>query len=189
MVSIDSYEFQPELTLMLDKQTDNFDECVLNLIVLWKVNRYPTISEETIRCLNKIGNRYSGFSLKKEDDKQLARDTIKALLNSKGVKLPMASTILRFRNPLCFQIFDERVCRVIYGQPSKTVIDCFKCKTGKKGITAEIDFYFEKYLAKLTETCASLGIKFDQSDRILWLTDKSINKNINLQGNLKKRAT
>jgi thermostable 8-oxoguanine DNA glycosylase len=81
----------------------------------------------------------------------------------------MASTILRFKNPILFQILDKRVYRIIYGEqfPKTTKIDVL------------IRHYFS-YLKKLQEVCKEKKIPFELSDRILYELDKKINKGINL---------
>ncbi len=99
LVSIDKFNYQSTLTKELDSLSGDFDKIVLNQIVLWKVNRYPLICDSTISVLNKIGDKQSNFSLDNEKDREIASEALKLLLKSKGVKLPMASTILRFKNP------------------------------------------------------------------------------------------
>ena len=82
----------------------------INEIILWKVNRYAAIDTETLKLINQI----------KKEDTQLNTELTCAILlrllgkYQKGVRLAMASTILRFKNPKVYQIIDQRVYRFIY---------------------------------------------------------------------------
>ena len=119
-----------------------------------------------MRRLNKIknDNKY------KEDHKKLLTD----LLLCPGVQLPMASTLLRFRNPSLFQIIDQRVYRLLKGKElslpkhNSAKVRQLKCNA-----------YFD-YLEILKEKCNDLSIPFDQADRILYKADKRINKEVKL---------
>lgn len=177
LVSIDKFEYQGNLTKKLDSLSGDFDEIVLNQIVLWKVNRYPLICDSTISVLNKIGDKQSNFSLDNEKDREIASKALKLLLKSNGVKLAMASTILRFKNPNWFQIFDERVCRALYGKKPNEAFSCFKAKEGRTNAT--IEFYF-KYLKDLKNRAKELDVEYSMADRVFWLTDKKLNKGIKL---------
>lgn len=73
----------------------------------------------------------------------------------------MASTLLRFINPEYFQIIDQRVYRLLYGENLK--IPFSKSK--------KIDLY-KKYIIYLRNICDKYKIPFSQSDRILYLLDK-----------------
>ena len=48
------YEYQKDLTAELDKLNADFNQDVINEIVLWKVNRYTKVSDEALSLLNKI---------------------------------------------------------------------------------------------------------------------------------------
>src|SRR5690242_18411464 len=94
-VMLDKYiefKYQKELTNELDLIGNDFDQPIINEIVLWKVNRYAKINEDLLSELNRI---------KKTDvelNEVLTRKILKGLLETKGIQLPMASTILRFKN-------------------------------------------------------------------------------------------
>ena len=108
------YKYQAELTLELDKLETNFNQEIINEIVLWKVNRYVLMQKDTLELLNKI---------KKTDNilnEELTILILKKLLDKdqKGIQLAMASTILRFKNPSIYQIIDQRVYRFIYNNGS-----------------------------------------------------------------------
>jgi hypothetical protein len=105
-----AYRYQPELTGRLDRlDSQPFTQAVVNEIVLWKVNRYASLSPTTLELLNSVVGLQPGSH-------RAARDVILALLGERGVDLPMASTLLRFRNPSTFQIIDHRAYRALYGE-------------------------------------------------------------------------
>lgn len=75
-----------------------------------KTNRYPEVDNELISKINRLRKEYS---------ETLADDILIKLLGAKGFDLPMASTLLRFINPEYFQIIDQRVYRLLYGENLK----------------------------------------------------------------------
>ena len=99
-LDISSFKYQVELTKKLDSLNSDFNQEILNEIILWKVNRYAKFDEETINLLNKINPKDENLQM------SLTGDILLSLLskNQKGVRLAMASTILRFRNPKVYQI-------------------------------------------------------------------------------------
>ena len=152
------YNYQANLTEELDALDQDFDQAIINKIVLWKVNRYAHLTEEVLEQINQIPP--SGTVAEER-----TKAVLKNLLNITGIRLPMASTILRFRNPHYFQILDQRVYRFLYGKPyhNTTVID------------DQIDVYLS-YLKLLKEVCQEKNIPFHQADRILYLMDIKYNK-------------
>lgn len=90
--SLKDYTYQTDLTKELTDFSGDFTQEVINEIVLWKVNRYCKIPIEAQSLLNEIG----------KEDRDLNADKTKIILRSllavKGIRLPMASTILRFKN-------------------------------------------------------------------------------------------
>jgi hypothetical protein len=82
----------------------------------------------------------------------------------------MASTILRFRAPNAYQIFDQRVFRYLYGANHKT----------STVIVKQIATYI-KYLRDLQEECKNNNIQFVLADRILYQADKIQNKSISIK--------
>jgi len=167
------FKYQEELTSKLDSYSNDFNQEIINEIVLWKVNRYAKLPDEVFILLNKININEKVLT---EEQKNIARKLLSILLSrkTKGIQLPMASTILRFRNKNLFQIIDQRVYRFLYGKslslkPYKT----------EQTIQDEINMYFE-YLDILKKKCDKLSIPFSDSDRILYLADKHYNKNHSL---------
>jgi hypothetical protein len=45
---LDNYSFQPILTDKLDSNKSVFDQATINEIVLWKVNRYAEVSNDSL---------------------------------------------------------------------------------------------------------------------------------------------
>lgn len=160
-----NYKYQLELTSKLDGLDDDFNQEIINEIVLWKVNRYSFLDDETFSVLNKIN---------KVDlvlDIELTTEILTKLLNTKGIQLAMASTILRFKNPNIYQIIDQRVYRFVYGVEMPKYFSSIK---------KQIDFYIE-YLQKLKQVCIEKGIHFNLSDRIIYELDKLHNKEIKIK--------
>ena len=161
-----NFNYQNNLTQKLDNYSQPFNQETINEIVLWKVNRYSELSENTITLINQIGKNW---------DLELTRDVIGALIREKGIQLPMASTILRFKNPNNYQIIDQRVYRIIYGIDLK--LNQYKSEINIKN---QIDLYLN-YLKDLRIISTKLNIPFDQADRILYNTDKRLNNTVKLK--------
>lgn len=155
---LEDYQVYPELTEKLDGFAAKFDQATINEIVLWKVARYVELSPALLLQLNDLRE------LKPREHKK-GEDTLKKLLAIKGVRLPMASTIMRFANPRVFQIFDRHIYRAIYGDLyknlSKKPADC-------------VPTYFD-FLENLRNLCVVKKIDFEVSDRILFEFDKAKN--------------
>ena len=169
-----TYNYQKELTAKLDNlnsdsdQNTIFDQNTINEIVLWKVNRYVLLDTETLTLINKIN----------KNDKQLNHELTKDILfrllakEQKGVRLAMASTILRYKNPQIYQIIDQRVYRFLYGK---------ELKYSESNIDEQIQVYLD-YLQKLKEECKKQLINFELADRIFYTMDKKHNADKKLNG-------
>jgi len=164
------FHYQKDLTNKLDNISTDFNQDILNEIVLWKVNRFAPFSDQTIDLINSINASDT------EMDERKLRIVLESLLKTKGVQLAMASTILRFKNPTLFQIIDQRMYRIIY--PDKNL----KLSTylSEKNIKSQINKYVQ-YLKDLKIVCKELKIAFEKSDRILFMADRRINKNQKLK--------
>lgn len=162
-----NYTYQEDLTNRLDVLDCAFDQNIINEIVLWKLNRYVDMSAKSLELLNEI-------SSSEEINKDLTKTVLKNLLKERGVQLPMASTILRFKNPEVYQIIDQRVYRIIYGSELK-----LKQLKTDLNIQENIDVYL-KYLQDLKQIAKKLGIPYKLADRILYNADKRLNQSINL---------
>jgi len=162
-----NYNYQPLLTSKLDNLESDFDQSIINEIVLWKVNRYAEIDLETLSLINRI----------KKTDKYLDLELTKAILQKllckeqKGVRLAMASTILRFKNPHIYQIIDQRVFRFLFGK---------ELESTETDISKQIKTYLD-YLIKLNEVCRQHNIELADADRIFYTMDKKYNTGINLK--------
>jgi thermostable 8-oxoguanine DNA glycosylase len=162
---LDDYDQQPELTARLDSLGDaTFTKELINDIVLWKVNRYVSLTPELLRKVGQLRRL-------KPNEHRKAEAVLTALLKCHGVDLAMASTILRFRNPAVFQIVDRHAYRAIYGTdyPLST-----KSTTDRK-----VSLYFD-YVDALVDLCAAKGSAFDTIDRVLYVFDKQKNPKLNL---------
>lgn len=164
-----AYRYQPSLTEKLDGMVDSeFSIETLLEIVLWKTDRYPTL---TMRLLRQINDVKTIVNLKGKSLVQ-AKRTLRSLLEAKGMQLPMASTILRFRNPHIFQIIDKRAYAIVCGDepiyPSKPP---YKLSNGY--LTRSTDMYFA-YLEKLHQIAKRLKMDFRTIDRVLYQLHKSL---------------
>jgi len=162
------YNYNPELTSSLDAIDSDFNQDIINEIVLWKVNRYAKIDDYTLKLINQI---------KKTDkvvDAALTGDIFLKLLHKdqKGIRLPMASSILRFKNPTIYQIIDQRVYRFLYG---------VELKYSLNDINSQIVLYLD-YLKKLRYYCDIYKVDFKQADRIFYAMDKHFNSDTKLNG-------
>jgi hypothetical protein len=169
------FNYQAHLTTNLDKLNKPFDQQVINEIVLWKVNRFVSLTDQTFELLNKIDSKSTNLDI------DLTTKILKALLQTKGIRLPMASTILRFKNKNIYQIIDQRVFRIIYKDKK---LNLYKSLNDKK-LTDQVQLYL-KYLTDLKTICGKLTIQFDIADRILFMADKRINRDIPLDNYSKK---
>jgi len=152
--------YQELLTPKLDELNVDFNQEIINEIVLWKVNRYAQIKPSTFDLLNQISKKDT------EINAELTKQILLELLdkNTKGVRLAMASTILRFKNPNIYQILDQRVFRQLYKKTYKP--------HGK--VEVKINLYLE-YLKDLRNLCQDYNIEFSESDRVLYQYDKIYN--------------
>lgn len=160
------YAFQLELTTILDgKCNAKFSQDTINEIVLWKTNRYANLSSNALDHINSIPNT------KDPHDPKITEEILDVLLNEPGVRLPMASTILRFKNPHCYQIIDQRAYR--FAGFSEVPLTTTKSKVN---IVRNIKTYIE-YLDKLREISIKLKIDFQCLDRLFYIKDKLENSN------------
>ena len=154
------YRYQPVLTSKLDAiGAVAFDQKIVNEIVLWKVNRYAPLSDEAFLALNSIVN------IRPRSHRE-AEQTLALLLKEPGVDLPMASTLLRFRNPAAFQIIDRHAYRAAFGED-------YPLYSGT-GAARKVQVYFD-YLDKLFKLAEQHKVRFADLDRILYMFDKEIN--------------
>lgn len=153
------FNYEPELTGYLDNiGTKDISDVDILKITLWKVARYPHVPLETLSLFNELRGIKD---INRTNDRKKAEEVLKLLLQCKGVRLPMASTYLRFRNPNVFQIIDRHVWYQVYGDE---YVESNK-------VDEQITKYF-KYLEDLRIRCNKDGIKFFDADRYYYLKDK-----------------
>jgi hypothetical protein len=154
------YKYQPDLTAKLDAlETLRFTQALINEIVLWKINRFVQLDDELLRSIENVKELHRG-------EHRNAESVIGSLLIVHGVGLPMASTLLRFRNPSAFQIIDQHAYRAVYGSKFRI----YHSTPPKK----QIGIYFD-YLDELITLCGRKKIKFETIDRLLYQFDRDIN--------------
>lgn len=160
----EGYNYQQKLTQILDNYNSDFSQEIINEIVLWKVNRYVAMHSETLFLLNKVNKTDSILNV------ELTKEILTSMLDKKkqkGIRLAMASTILRFKNPFIYQIIDQRVYRYITnGSPLPSSIT---------DINRQVEIYLD-YLVRLKTKSNDLQIPFQEADRILYSMDKSYNR-------------
>jgi thermostable 8-oxoguanine DNA glycosylase len=157
------YKYQPDLTNKLDLLArTSLSQLLINEIVLWKVNRYVSVPNDILHALDQL------LDLKKGEHRK-GENILKELLHLRGADLPMASTLLRFRNPKTFQIIDRHAYRAIYGKKYPV-----HAATNKE---KKIEIYFD-YLDKLIELCSKKSLEFETIDRLLYIFDKEVNKSL-----------
>ena len=105
-------------------------------------------------------------------EKEYTREILRLLLSeeNKGIRLPMASTILRFKNPSIYQIIDQRVYRLFYGESLK--LPTYNSEAARE---KQVKMYLD-YLGDLRKACTRFSIPFEVSDRDFYKADKRLNK-------------
>lgn len=158
---LSDYKYQPSLTRKLDdlRNVSVITPDQLNEIVLWKVNRYVSLDAAQLCGI-------AALAALKPGEHRRAQSVLEGLLDVHGIDLPMASTLLRFRNPAVFQIIDRHAYRALYGSDYKQYTTT---KPSKK-----IESYFA-YLEDLRRLCDAKGLCFEIADRALYVFDKRTN--------------
>jgi hypothetical protein len=171
---LESYRYQPRLTEKLDRLT-SLDEHALNEIVLWKLNRYVQLDSMMFDELN--GLRRGTL---KDCDRRIAQDLLGRLITVSGVKLPMASTILRFLNCDCFAIFDWRAYEVVF--PAEKRLSVPHGKLSERQVNSQCDLYFrylDAVIAKWKQlNQAKIDLLFCDMDRLLYQLSKEVDKQV-----------
>lgn len=164
---LDDYRYQPDLTPRLDAlRAADFDLEAFYEIVLWKVNRYAEPSSGLLTSLKLVA------TVRPKEHRE-AEPQLLALLRCKGVRLPMASTVLRFLNPGAFQIIDERAYGILC--PGEK-IPAKHNKVTESYLSRSAAIYFA-YLDKLHDE-SGINFPFSQMDRILYQLDKKLGNRI-----------
>ena len=135
---------------------------IINSIVLWKINRQIEISNSTFLKIKELKNEnLQQLNLVKNKIIEILLE----LLNSKGVQIAMASTILKMFHPNIFPIIDQRAYRELYNQ-------AFPKYYGKNAVFKYADLYW-KYLTDChsynKKNCPE--IEFYYLDKLLYQLD------------------
>ena len=140
---------------------------IINSIVLWKINRTPFISKDTIKLIIKIKDvTFDNF------DERIGDITavILGLLESKGVRITIDSTILHFYNPDVFPIIDQRAYRELY---KKEIPE--RCKSNDEWTAIYIKYVKD---CKTYHKTKCPHIPFSKIDQVLYQLDKSSGKKV-----------
>ena len=141
-------------------EAENAD--IINSIVLWKINRQVKIENSLIIKIKNLQYDKVKFLDKYEAE---IREILKALLEMKGVRIAMASTILKMFKPFAFPIIDQRAYRTIYNND-------FPNFFGKDKHVKYIDLYIQyiKDCYKFNQNNCP-NIAFDKIDQLLYQID------------------
>lgn len=133
---------------------------IINEIILWKMNRMPHFGDELVDMIYSLADIDAPEkTIKSEKTKQV----LVKLLQTRGMKLPMVSTVLHFYFPQVFPIIDQRAYRELYGieYPQYVKLDVM------------VDIYM-KYIEDTwkyqREKCPE--IPYEKIDKILYQLDK-----------------
>ena len=159
-----TYEDETEILKRVSKvNADDYRENndIINEIVLWKMNRRPHIENKVIDMIHSV----SDFTSPLEAVKSIrTEDVLVELLNSKGLKLPMASTVLHFFYPEIYPIIDQRAYRELYNEDyPKTVVSV-------GNLVGIYKKYIEDCYLYQQEKCPELS--FSKIDKVLYQLDK-----------------
>lgn len=160
------YESDEELKLRI-WQSDNEDKKeqrnIINDIVLWKLNRIVKVSDETLDLLVSLGDIKN--PLDAITDKRV-EELLVLLLDSKGIQLAIASTILHFYYPTIFPIIDQRAYRELTGEDLPQYTDKNK---GRRNIKKYLDYIERCYKYR---NANFPDADFSDIDKLLYQLDK-----------------
>lgn len=134
---------------------------IINEIVLWKMNRRPSITEELIDAI--LGLNNISTPLQAVESSQTGM-VLEQLLQTKGIQLPMASTILHFYYPDVYPIIDQRAYRELYG------IDYPKTMIKVSSLVENYRNYIRDCHEYQQENCPEIA--FSLIDKVLYQLDK-----------------
>lgn len=135
---------------------------IINSIVLWKIDRQVKLDKTLIL---RIKNLSCDKVEQIEQHKNEVRDILLSLLKTNGIKIAMASTILKMFKPYAFPIIDQRAYRVIYNRD-------FPMYYGKSSHNKYIDLYLQ-YIKDCSffQQTSCPNIPFDKMDALLYQID------------------
>src|SRR5687767_9477250 len=121
-----------------------------------ELNRYVPLDSNALQALETVRGLKTG-------EHRQGEPVLRSLLGSHGVDLPMASTIMRFRNAETFQIIDRHAFRAIYGRD----YPLYQASSHER----KVGVYFQ-YLDQLVDLCRKRDLAFAAVDRLLYIFDK-----------------
>lgn len=142
-----------------DDYRENRD--IINEIVLWKMNRRPQVTEDLINVIFELKEIKTPLQALENEKTTKA---VEKLLQTKGMQLPMASTVLHFYYPDVFPIIDQRAYRELYN------IDYPKTLTKISALTDLYIKYIKDCREYQQERCPEIA--FAQIDKVLYQLDK-----------------
>ena len=145
----------------VDKADYRENKDIINESVLWKMNRKPQIAEKLIDAIYSLDVVKTPLEAAKSE---LTTQVLELLLLSKGMQLPMASTVLHFYFPEVYPIVDQRAYRELYGTdyPKNTT----KVETLVKLYVNYISDCYQYQQERCPEIC------FEKIDKVLYQLDK-----------------
>ena len=134
---------------------------IINSIVLWKINRQVDIGLELFCKIKKLDINFANL----KDRESEIKNTILELLQVKGVRIAMASTILKMFYPNVFPIVDQRAYRELVGSELPKYY-------GLQANERYTEMYYE-YVFKCHDYNAQIcpEIKFEDIDKLLYQLD------------------
>lgn len=134
---------------------------IINSIVLWKINRQVDIGTELFIAIKNLNIAPSIIKTKEKEIKEIVFD----LLEIKGVKIAMASTILKMFYPDSFPIIDQRAYRELNGEDLPYYY-------GASANQRYTDLYFQYILdCHIYNQSVCPNINFDDIDKVLYQLD------------------
>lgn len=142
-----------------ENERENRD--IINSIVLWKINRQVDIGSELFIAIKNLNIVAFNIKSSEEEIKKIICD----LLQVKGIKIAMASTILKMFYPETFPIIDQRAYRELYGEE---LPEFYGKNANKKYVELYIKYIKDCYSYN-EKVCPN--IKFEDVDKVLYQLD------------------
>ena len=148
-------------------ESENRD--IINSIVLWKINRQVDIGAKLFNAIKSINVTFLTFESKEQEVKSIIRN----LLDIKGVRIAMASTILKMFYPKVFPIVDQRAYRELMG---KELPAFYGAKANEKFV--EMYYQYIKDCHQYNKKFCP-EIEFENIDKILYQLDLEKGNKVN----------
>ena len=160
-----SYEDDSGILERINKANTSIqeDKDIINEIVLWKLNRMVKVEDDVIEQIKSLPDYKSPLEL--VNDTKIIH-ILEKLLSSKGIQLPMASTILHFYYPDLFPIIDQRSYREVY----KKELPSFHSKDKIQKYSTLYLTYIKDCFRYKENNCSEVPFRY--IDKILYQLDK-----------------